>query len=161
MQLYRYSPIENKEKLLEAILYVSRASTELYQKITGESAPISSLTIFAHNFDEFEKLKEIQSTMGEYVGEVLGPRVVLHERIVAGKNTITHLRIRKPDPYHSHVGSNDYDIENYVAFKEKFLASKSNNLRLQNRGEYELIEFWDPDFDVLGYVLSDPARSKK
>ena len=129
--------------------------------ITGETAPITSLTIFAHYPAEFEILKKIQAEMGTQVGDVLGPRVVLHEPIVVEGGAITHLRIRQPDPYHGQVGSNDYDIADYATFKEKFLAAKPNNLRLLVRPDYELIEFWDPDFDVTGYVLSDPARSKR
>lgn len=161
MQLYRCSPIETKEKLLEAIEYVNQASTELFHKITGEHASITSVTIFAHYPEEFEKLKELQALMGEFVGDTLGPRVSLYEPIRVGDNTVTHLRIRQPDPYHGHVGSNDYDISDYRAFKEKFLVAQPNNLRLLVRAEYELIEFWDPDFDVIGYVLSDPKRSKR
>jgi len=161
MQLYRFSPIETKEKLVEAILYVHEETTKLFTHITGETAPISSLTIFSHYPEEFEKLKEIQKAMGNFVGETLGPRVILHEPIRAGVDIITHLRIREPDPYHAQVGSNDYDIPDYAGFKQKFLLEKPNNLRLLVRPEYELIEFWDPHFDVTGYVLSEPSRSKR
>ena len=72
MQLYRFSPIETKEKLVEAILYVHEETTKLFTHITGETAPISSLTIFSHYPEEFEKLKEIQKAMGNFVGETLG-----------------------------------------------------------------------------------------
>lgn len=161
MQLYRFSPIGKKEQLLEAILYVHTTSSELCRKVVGEVYPISSLTIFSHYFDEFEVLKSVQAQMGTLVGGVFGPRVVLHEPLVVGEHTITHLRIRAPDPYHSHVGSNDYDIAEYKTFKEKYLSTHPHNLRLIEREGYELIECWDPDFDVLGYVLSDPARSKR
>ena len=161
MQLYRFSPIETKETLLEAIAYECATSAKLFTQITGETAPITSVTIFAHYPEEFETLKGIQATMGTQVGEVLGPRVALHEPITIGEGVVTHLRIRQPDPYHGQVGSNDYDIADYATFKEKFLAAKPNNLRLLVRPDYELIEFWHPDFDVTGYVLSEPERSKR
>ena len=161
MQLYRWSPIKTKEELLSAMSYVNEASSQLFFKITASVAPISSLTIFAHYPDEFETLKMIQAQMGRYVGEVSGPRVELHEPRRTGENVITHLRIREPDPYHTHVGSNDYDISDYMKFKEEFLSKKPHNMRLLVRPHYELLELYDPDFDVLGYVLSEPDRSKR
>ena len=41
------------------------------------------------------------------------------------------------------------------------MVAKPDNLRLLVRPDYELIEFWHPDFDVTGYVLSEPERSKR
>ncbi len=161
MQLYRFSPITTTGALLHAVEYVNEASTQMCKKIVGEVYPISSLTIFAHYQEEFETLKKIVGELGTFIGETLGPRVVLHDPIMTGNNAITHLRIRNPDPYHTHAGSNDYEIDDYVSFKEKFLRAKPHNLILQQRVGYELIEFWDPEFDVLGYVLSEPERSRK
>lgn len=161
MQLYRFSPIKTKEALLDAMVYEHTASSEMFLQITGETAPITSLTIFAHYPEEFEMLKMIQATMGRQVGEVLGPRVELHQPLTVNGCEVTHLRIRQPDPYHGQVGSNDYDIPDYEAFKARFLAAKPDNLRLLVRPNYELIEFWHPDFDVTGYVLSEPERSKR
>ncbi len=161
MQLYRCSPIDSEAGLREAIAYVADASSQLCKKVTGEVLPITSLTVFSHYPAEFDFLKSLLPTLGTLVGGIFGPRIVLNEPIVAGPHTITHLRIREPDPYRAHVGSNDYDIPDYTAFKETYLAAHPENLRIIPREGYELLEFFDPDFDVLGYVLSDPARSKK
>lgn len=160
MQLYRFSPIESKDTLFEAVAYIVRKSAELSQKIVGSLLPISSVTVYAHYPREYEYLCSLVKTLGHSVGENIGPRVVLYEPIVVDGYRVTHLRIRTPDPYHTHVGGNDYDIEDYINFKNVHLATHPNNLRLLIRQNYELIEFFDPDFDVLGYVLSEPGRSK-
>jgi hypothetical protein len=154
MQLYRFSPIKDEKELREAVVYVADKTSNLAKKIIGETLPISSLTIFAHYFDEFEKLSGMVKTLGDFVNENNGPRIALHEPIKVGKNIIIHLRIRKPDPYRAQVGCNDFDIPDYVAFKDEYLPKHPSNLRLIKREDYEMIEFFDPDFDVLAYIVS-------
>lgn len=153
MQLYRFSPIKDEKQLREAVVYVAEKTSELARKIISKTLPISSLTIFAHYPDEFEKLSEIAKAIGNFVNENNGPRVALHEPIKVGTNTIAHLRIRKPDPYRMQVGCNDFDTD-YEIFKSENLLKYPNNLRLIERGNYEMIEFFHPDFDILAYVVS-------
>ena len=154
MQLYRFSPIKNEKQLREAVIYVAEKTPELAEKIIGKTLTVKSLTIFAHYPDEFEKLSGIAKNIGNFFNENNGPRVALHEPIKVGGNTITHLRIRKPDSYRMQVGCNDFDISDYAAFKNEYLPKHSNNLRLIVRENYEMIEFFDADYDVLAYILS-------
>ncbi|RJQ28550.1 hypothetical protein C4571_03340 [Candidatus Parcubacteria bacterium] len=155
MPIYRFSPIESKEKLIEAVRYVVEKTSTLSEKIVGKSFPITHLTIFAHSQDEYENLVEIQDKLGKFYNENNGPRVTLHEPITIGKDHITHLRIRKPDPERSQVGCSDFETD-YESFKRQYLSSHPNNLRLIERPAYEMIEFFDPAFDVLAYVVSKP-----
>lgn len=92
--------------------------------------------------------------MGTAYDENNGPRVMLHAPIIVGENIITHLRIRKPDPERPQVGCNDFAIEDYEAFKTKYLSRFPENLILIERSDYEMIEFRHPDFDVLAYIVS-------
>lgn len=154
MQLYRFSPIKDEKQLREAVVYIAEKTSELARKIIGKTLPISSLTIFTHYPGEFEKLSEIAKTIGGFFNENNGPRVALHEPIKAGENTIIHLRIRKPDPYRIQVGCNDFDVPDYETFRNENLSKYSDNLRLIKRADYEMIEFFHPDFDVLAYVVS-------
>lgn len=154
MQLYRFSPITSKDAFIQAVTYTAGKTSELCQKIIGETLPIHSLTIFAHYSDEYEALIVILSELGTQMNENNGPRVRLHKPINVGNNTITHLRIRKPDPYRMQVGCNDFQVDNYESFKQKYLMKKPENLRLIERAEYEMIEFFNPDYDVLAYVVS-------
>lgn len=155
MKLYRFSPIKSKEELFEAINYTASKTTELCNKVTGYKYPISGLTIFSHYLREFEELKKIALGLGKLDSENNGPYVKLYEPIKLFGNELTLLRVRQPDPYRLHVGCNDFEVSNYEEFKKQYLEAKSNNLRLIKRLEYEMIEFFDPDFDVLAYVLSN------
>lgn len=136
-----------------AVRYVAEQTSALAEKITGKAFPIKSLTIFAHSQEEYELLAKIQAEMGKPYNFNNGPRVELYNPIVVGSNSITHLRIRKPDPERPHVGCNDFET-NYDAFKREYLIRYPGNLRLIKRPEYEMIEFSDPEFDVLAYVVS-------
>lgn len=154
MPLYRFSPITSKDALVQAVIYTAEKTSELCQKIVGEAFPISSLTIFSHYPSEYEALVTILSGMGTPKNENNGPRVRLHEPLAAGKNTLTHLRIRKPDPYRMQVGCNDFEVADYENFKQQYLMKNPNSLRIIERSEYEMIEFFDPDYDVLAYAVS-------
>ena len=154
-QLYRFSPIKNKKDLLEAIEYITTNATKLGEMVLNEQHYIGSLTVFSHYKDEFERLKEILLDMGNLETENNGPFVRFSTPLRIGRNNIQLVRIRKPDPYRMQVGCVDFIIEDYNAFKKKYLKSKSDNLRLFERLQYEMIEFFDPDFDVLAYVLSE------
>ena len=145
--------IQNKEELIEAVQYVAVRTSELARKVIGKELPIKSLTIFSHSEAEFERLTKILEEMGKPYNYNNGPRVELNEPIITGKNQIIHLRIRKPNPERPQVGCNDFETD-YESFKQDYLSSHFENLRLIKRPEYEMIEFYDPSFDVLAYVVS-------
>lgn len=144
-----------KEELIEKAKYIAEQTTKLCEKVIGRPLPISSLTIFSHTNEEFENFKTSLSSMGVPYNENNGPRITLNEAILVGSNKIIHLRIRKPDAERPQVGCNDFDVENYGDFKNKYLAGHQDNLRLIVRPEYEMIEFFDPEFDVLAYVVTE------
>lgn len=146
--------IQNKEGLVETVRYVAGRTSELCKMIIGKELPIKSLTVFAHSEIEFERLTKILEEMGKPYNYNKGPRVELNEPVITGKNQITHLRIRKPDPERPQVGCNDFETD-YESFKRDYLSSHFENLRLIKRPEYEMIEFYDPSFDVLAYVVSE------
>ncbi|MBI2232344.1 MAG: hypothetical protein HYU56_00315 [Candidatus Aenigmarchaeota archaeon] len=91
--------------------------------------------------------------MGDYYNENNGLRVRLKKPINVSGHSILFLRIRKPDPYRMQVGCNDFVVENYKTFKKGYLTKHTQNLRLIERPEYEMIEFFHPDFDVLAYIV--------
>lgn len=155
MNPFRFSPIESEEKLIEAVTYVATETSRLCEQVIGHPLPITSLTIFSHSPDEFEKLTQILLSLGNLLNESNGPRVVLYTPITVNGHTITHLRIRKPDIERPQVGCNDFDIADYAVFKATYLASHPENLRCIVRPEYEMIEFFGKNFAVLAYIISD------
>lgn len=142
---------------MKAVKYVIKQNTILCKKITGKTLSISSVTIFSHYQDEYYKLIKILHKVGKLHGENNGPRVILNKPVQFAGCRILYLRIRKPDPYRMQVGCNDFDIASYEKFKIAYLTKKNKNLRLIERQEYEMIEFFDPDFDVLAYIVSKPV----
>jgi hypothetical protein len=151
---YRFSPIDSKENLIRAVRYVASETSAMAEKIIGKNLPISSLTIFSHYPEEFEFLSKLALALGILYNENNGPRVTLSEPIIVNANTITHLRIRKPDKERPQVGCNDFDVPDYSTFKEQYLPLYPDNLKLIKRPEYEMIEFSHPDYDALSYVVS-------
>nr|AQS33672.1 hypothetical protein [uncultured archaeon]AQS33716.1 hypothetical protein [uncultured archaeon] len=153
MKHYRFSPIEDEKHLLDAVRYVVEHASDLCDKTIGMRLPISSLTIFAHYSDEYDKLIKIVKKLGKPFNENNGPRIELSKPIKLSGNIIRHIRIRIPDPYRMQVGCCDFDVKSYDPFKKKYLKCK--NLRVIKRPEYEMIEFFDPDYDVLAYIVSN------
>lgn len=154
MSDFRFSPIRSRDELLTTIQYVAENTTKLCQKVIGRILPISSLTVFSHYPDEFENLDTIVRLMGPLITYNNGPYVNLAEPILLPTGKLTKLRVRHPDPERPQVGCNDFGVDDYHAFKSEYLEQHPNNLRLVIRPEYEMIEFFDKDFDVLAYVVS-------
>lgn len=155
-KFYRFSPITTTEDLNEAAWYVATMTTKLCKKITGSSFPIPDITVFSHYPEEFEKLKKIVLTLGSFVKDNNGPFVKLRKPLQVVGSKISLLRVRHPDPYRSQVGCNDFQVPDYSAFKQTYLKEKyKNNVRVFQRPKYEMIELFDPNYDVLAYVLSE------
>ncbi len=154
--LYRFSPIKDKETLFEAIEYVAREASALCKKLTGVEYPITNLTVFSHYLDEFVLLSSLLQENGTIIREKNGPVVRLHQPFIFKDSKIPVVRIRILDPYRAQVGCCDFDVPDFQVFKDTFLARNPNNLRSIPRTDYEMIEFFDPDIDVLAYVLSVP-----
>ncbi|MEK7496743.1 MAG: hypothetical protein AAB657_02455 [Patescibacteria group bacterium] len=145
--------IQNQAELIEAVQYIASETSRLAQKIIGSILPIKSLTIFSHSEAEYEVLVKILGEIGKVYSFHNGPRAELNVPIMIGNNQITHLRIRQPDIERPQVGCNDFET-NYENFKKEYLHKCPNNLRVIARPEYEMIELFDPEFNVLAYVVS-------
>jgi len=146
--------IQNKKELIEVVRYVATKTSKLADRIVGKVFSIKSLTVFAHSQSEYELLTGILGEVGKPYNFNNGPRVELHKSINVGSNQITHLRIRKPDIERPQIGCNDFETD-YELFKSNYLFNHPDNLRLIKRPKYEMIEFYDPNFDVLAYVVSN------
>jgi hypothetical protein len=153
MSLYKFSPITSEAALREAMHYLIGQEALLSSKAVDQILPITYLTIFAHYTDEYDDLVKIVEDLGDVSDASNGIKSKLHDPIAAGGQEIHELRIRKPDPYRMQVGCCDFGAEDYQTFKNAHLNG-NNNLRLIERPDYEMIEFFDPDFDVLAYVVS-------
>jgi hypothetical protein len=152
-RLYRFTP-KTEDELRRAIDYVAVKSTELVKKLTGAVYPIPYLTIFAHYPEEYEKLRQIILKLGSEVQANNGVAVKLDNPIKAADQYIPKIRIRQPDPYRYQVGCNDFKVPDYEQFKSMLVNTGRQGYRISQRPDYEMIEIFDPDFDVLAYVVS-------
>lgn len=174
MKLYRFSPIENREQLLEAIKHVHFGCYKLCKESFGEYLPnAGNVGIFCHYDDEYERLIAIRKQMTEDSDNVNQKYFRLHEPIIipadgdVPETTYTYLYIRRPDPYRAQVGDVDFYLEQtkYDELRQSLLNGKKiNSARVFDRQDLDMIELYNPDVDALGYVstntMSEKVRTK-
>lgn len=170
MKLYRFSPIENREQLLEAIKYTHFACHKLCKQSFGTYLlNAGNMGVFCHYADEYEKLVAIRQEITEPSDNPDQKYFKLNEPIViAAQNdvpetTYTHLYIRRPDPYRHHVGDVDFYLEQqqYDELKQSLIDGKQiSGARVFPRNDLDMIELYDPDVDALGYVSTNTMTEK-
>lgn len=170
MKLYRFSTIENKEQLVEAVKYTHFACYDLCKQSFEEYLPNSgNIGIFCHYEEEYDKLIEIRKEMTELSENPDQKYFKLHEPIIVPaegdvpETTYTHLYIRRPDPYRHHVGDVDFYLEQvkYDELKQSLLEGKQiKSTRIFPRNDLDMIELYNPDIDVLAYVSTNTMTEK-
>lgn len=170
MKLYRFSPIEDKEQLLEAIKYAHFACHKLCKQSIGTYLPnAGNMGVFCHYDDEYEQLVAIREEITETSDNPDQKYFKLHEPIVVAaqdnvpETTYTHLYIRRPDPYRHHVGDVDFYLEKqqYDELKQSLVDGKQiSGARVFPRNDLDMIELYDPDIDALGYVSTNTMTEK-
>lgn len=157
MRLYRFN-LTKKKNLVRAIDYTAHKTSKLIERTIGKKLPITYLTIFAHRPKEYEKLIEFATELGKPEETKNGLRFNLYKPIRTRAGYLKRLRIRKPDPYRTQVGTADYDVGDYTDFRDKHLEKHPDNVRLIERQGHSMLEFHDPGFDVFAYVFSVSDR---
>lgn len=170
MKLYRFSPIQSKKELLEAIAHIHFESYKLCKDSFGKYLPnAGNIGVFCHYNDEYEFLINIRKELTDPSSNRDQKYFLLHDPIIIPAKgdipeiTYTHLYIRKPDPYRSHVGDIDFEVEaeEYTELKESLLSGKDiAGARIFDRQDLDMIELYNPDSDVLAYVSSKEMTKK-
>lgn len=160
---YRFSPIQSKEQLLNAIQYLHFACFKLCKKALGTYLPVSgNIGIFGHHDDEYAFLTGIRKELTDESDNWNKKYYRLHEPITipakgdVPETTYTHLYVRKPD-YHTEVGDIDFVLE-----KEKFEELKKqatekaviNDTELFYRPDLDMVRLSETSGDVLPYVTT-------
>ena len=163
MKGFRFSPIQNKEQLFEAIRYIHFACHKLCKQSMGTYLPVAgNIGVFCHLEDEYEFLKKLQSELTDLSQSVYSKYFRLHEPfIIPAKDDVpetmySYLYIRKPDPIKHQVGDVDFYLEQekHAELKQSLLNGKiiKGARVLANRPELDFIELYDPDIDAWGYI---------
>lgn len=161
MQPYRFSPIENKEQLLEAIEYTHFKCFELCKKNFGRYLPVAgNIGIFSHYDDEYEFLTKLREELTEKSDNWNHKYYRLLEPIrIAAKGDVpdtvyTYLYIRKPDK-HKEVGDVDFvlGLNEFSELKDSLHHSKEiKGIEVFDRVDLDLIKLFDSDTDVLSFI---------
>ncbi len=155
MRLYRFSPIEDKARLEEAIKHTHFACYALCKQALGKYLPnAGNMGIFCHYDKEYEVLTKIREELTKPSDNWNQKYFRLHKPIVippeedVPETTYTHLYIRKPDPYRHHVGDVDFYLEpeEYAKLKQSLLdGAVIKGARVFPRPDLDMIELYDPD----------------
>ncbi|MEK9151638.1 MAG: hypothetical protein AAB547_03320 [Patescibacteria group bacterium] len=170
MKLYRFSPIRNESELLEVIRHIHFACFDLCKQSFGKYLPVAgNMGVFCHYDDEYKFLIELRKKLTEESDNVNQKYFRLHNPLViptrgdVPEATYTFLYIRKPDPYRFHVGDVDFVLEEgqYQEFKKSLRDGKViKGARIFERPELDMVEFYNPDVDALGYVSPREVTEK-
>jgi len=170
MKLYRFSPIQNRDELLEAIKYVHFACYELCNQSFGKYLPnAGNMGVFCHYDDEYARLVDVRNQIAKPSDDPNQKYFELYEPIVitaqddVPETTYTHLYIRKPDIYRAQVGDVDFYLEQseYDALKSDLANGKEiSGARIFPRNDLDMIELYNPDVDALGYVSTNSMSQK-
>lgn len=165
MKLYRFSPIQTQEELLQAITHTHFECNKLCKQSLGVYLPnAGNIGIFCHYDDEYERLITMRKELTHKSDNVNQKYFELHFPIIipaengVPETTYTHLYIRRPDPYRHHVGDVDFYLEptKYSELKQSLLSGKKMvGARILDRLDLDMIELFDPDSDALGYISTD------
>jgi len=171
MESYRFSPIKNKEQLLEAIKYTHLKCFELCKKTFGRYLPVAgNIGIFCHYDDEYKFLTELREQLTDKSDNWQQKYYRLHKPITIPAHgdmpdtVYTYLYIRKPDQ-HSEVGDVDFvlDKKEYLELKNSLLRGKEiKGIKIFDRPGLDLIKLFDPDIDALSFIgTKDMAENIK
>src|SRR6266481_7362016 len=137
--------IGSKEDIIKIVEIIADKIENLVKKSIGRELPITYLTIFSHNTHEYACFIEWSNQLGAQSEANNGLKFLLNKPIQTNSGIITNIRIRKPDPYRSQIGCADVYTEDYDLFRAEELPKYPDNLRLIERPEYDMIEFFDFD----------------
>lgn len=170
MKLYRFSPIESREQLFEAIKYTHFACFKLCKQSFKAYLPVAgNIGVFCHYEDEYNFLKNLSEELTDASDNINQKYFRLHNPITiptdgdVPETTYTHLYIRKPDPYRAQVGDVDFitDEDKYIELKNSLLHGKIiKGARIFERADLDMIELYDFDVDALGYVCPQEMAEK-
>ncbi|OHA61959.1 MAG: hypothetical protein A2117_00120 [Candidatus Wildermuthbacteria bacterium GWA2_46_15] len=161
MEPYKFSPIENKEQLLEAIKYTHFKCFELCKKNFGRYLPVAgNIGIFCHYDNEYKLLTELREQLTDKSDNWQQKYYRLHKPIIIPTHrdvpdtVYTYLYVRGPDQ-HNEVGDVDFVLngKEYQELKDSLLRGKKiKGIEILNRPDLDLIKLFDPEIDTLSFI---------
>jgi hypothetical protein len=147
---------ENKmiPEILQYIILKTRELNSAY--IQEDVGPINYVAIFCQDDEEYRKLFDEASQMGEVIENTsTGPLFKLRKPVPTLSGLLHLLKIRKSDSTRPERGDADFTMKDYYAFKEKYIKN-TDHFRLIVRSNFEMMELRDSGFQVLSYFSNIP-----
>lgn len=120
---------------------------------------IDYLAIFCKDDEEKKQLLDLMNSLGEVIQDTpTGPNFKLKTPIETKSGKVGLIKIRNTDSAKIHRGAPDFKVDDYEAFKNKYLGREHFNLI--ERQDFEMIEIWDPEADVLVYFPNIPLTNQ-
>lgn len=150
----------NSSKLSTLVNYIVDKGIEVKTKhLENDHSPIDYVAIFCKDEEEKEELLNLLESLGNIIQQTpTGPNFKLKTPIVTSSGPVTLIKIRNTDPIKHQRGAPDFRIDDYEAFKKKYLGKQ--NFNLIDRKTFEMIEIWDPKADVLVYFPNIPLTKQ-
>lgn len=143
-------------KTVQSIVSQGKVIYEKYTRHRNLSADY--VCIFAHDEEEYLKLINVVSQMGQVIRETEPGPIFRIEPIETNSSNVQLLKIRKPDPTKSGLGYVDFTLPDYEKFKAEYLDKE--NISLSRRKDYEFIGLLVDDSEV-GVYFANPPLSKQ
>lgn len=150
---HQFSPITNQKDFEAALAYVAAQSQKLAEAVLGEALPIDTLTLFSHSPAESEFLEASVRHYGPQSHYSHGQTLYIDSDFMVGSQRITILGTRQPDSAHPQVGYADYPVTDLTALAKE-QANNEYVLPVQSGRGVAMLELRHPDFDILGYIVS-------
>jgi len=156
-----------KEELKNLIQSIVSQTKELKDKhLTGNNSRVNYVAIFSQSDDEYKDLLEAMKEIGGVAVDTnnlegfkaeTGPLFKITPLDTAA-GSLELVKIRKPDKTRPERGDADFTVDNYDKFKKEFLGREGFNLI--KRGNFEMIEIIDPEFNVRAYFSNSPLEKQ-
>lgn len=141
-------------KILEYIIPKTLELNKSY--LSDESIKINYSAIFCQDNNEYDLFNKEASQIGAVIQDTpTGPLYKFQEPIQTIAGPLWLIKIRKPDSAHPQRGDADFTLKDYYSFKEQH-SKNTDHFKLIDRGNFEMIELQDPNFDVMSYFSSIP-----
>ena len=164
MDEFRFSPIENKTQLFNAIEYIHIETHRLCKQKLGYLLPVAgNIGVFCHYEDEFKLLTNLRKELTDLNDHWNKKYFRLYRPIIIpAKDNLpetmyTYLYVRKPDPNQPFVGDVDFYLtpEKYKIFKQSVRSGAFHDgVTILQRTDIDFVKLSDPAIDVTAFVGS-------
>jgi hypothetical protein len=148
------------QELTAIVNYIVDEGDKINKKYLDEVVgPVDYVAIFCKDENEKNELTNLITNLGEAVDETpTGINYKLNSPIETNQGPVILIKIRNTDPQKPHRGALDFRVKDYASFKNKYLGREHFNLI--ERPDFEMIEIWDPEADVLVYYPNIPLTQQ-